>query len=277
MEWNRPKHTPKELTKLKREELRYILTKELEKDSADIDDTLVRILLSELESRGKDPALVDDEDVVVTCEKFYRNIEKEPQKQMLRYQGLVLKVASVVLVLGILFFALPGVGHADNVRDVLTWWSDSVFQFILPGERPLVQEYSYETDHPGLQQIYDAVKELGVDDPVVPRWVPDGFKLVELKAFPMSEDASIYACLNRREDSIIISIINHSKQNVLQYEKDAKDVYIWDLSGREHYVISNKDEWTITWIGENVECTVITDCTQEDVYKMIKSIYTSEG
>ena len=49
-------------------------------------------------------------------------------------------------------------------------------------ERNEQPEYVFETDHPGLQQIYDAVVEMGVTEPVVPMWVPEGYDLVEYKA-----------------------------------------------------------------------------------------------
>lgn len=277
MEWNKIKYTQETLTRLNREELRKLLTEELAKETADIDDLLVRQLLGELDARGKDPSFVDDEKIEAACDKFRSDMEKDGQKKKYWYQGWLLKVASIVLVLGVLFFTLPGAAQADNVKDVLSWWSDSVFRFFTPGEHPVEQEYVFETDHPGLQQIYEAVEEMGIEEPIVPRWLPDELTLVELKTMQMLGDTSVYASLKSKENRLLITIIIHSDEVAFQHEKNAEDVEIWDLAGNEHYVLINKNERIVTWIVNGVECSIATDCTEEDVYRTLKSIYTSEA
>ena len=277
MEWNKIKYTQETLTRLNREELRKLLTEELAKETADIDDLLVRQLLGELDARGKDPSFVDDEKIEAVCDKFRSDMEKDGQKKKYWYQGWLLKVASIVLVLGVLFFSLPSAAQADNVKEVLSWWSDSVFQFFAPGEHPVEKEYVFETDHPGLQQIYEAVEEMGIEEPIVPRWLPDGFELLELKTIQMAEDRSLVARAESNKRNILFTIVVHSEEETFQYEKDEEKIIVWDLAGNEHYLLSNKDERVITWMTKGIECTIITDCLEEEVYRIIKSIYTSEG
>lgn len=277
MELNKAAYTPETLTQLKREELRCLLTEELEKETTNIDDAFVRLLLRELELRGKDPAFEDDEAVEAVCKKFRLDVEEGQKPKRRWYQSWMVKVASVVLALGILLFALPGGAKAKNIQDVLTWWSDSVFQFFSPGDKPTAQEYIYQTDHPGLQQIYDAVSELGVTDPVVPRQISKDFELLELKTYHLAGDSFIHACLMNDNSSILFTIIIHSEEGMLQYEKNAENVRIWDMGSNEHYVVSNVNEQTVTWVAGKLECTIITDCPEEEVYGIIKSIYTSEG
>lgn len=269
--------TQEVLTSLPRQELRRMLADELHKDTETIDETLVRQLLMELQSRGTDPAFADDEAVDAACEKFRVDTEnaKTPRKRW--YQGRMLKVASVLLVLGILFFALPNAAEADPVGDVLGWWSDSVFQFLQPGERPPVQESVFQTDHPGLQQIYDTVTELGVTLPVVPQKLSNEYQLTQLKTLPFAEEISIYARLKNENNEILLAVIVHKDTVMLQHEKNATNIRIWDLDGVEHYVIPNKNEWIATWVIDNIECSITTDCPEEDIYELIKSIYTLEG
>lgn len=277
MERNKAQNTQEALTRFKREDLRNLLTAELAKDRNDIDDSLVRQLLGELETRGKDLSFADDETVESACEKFQLDMEKNSPKRKRWYQRWMLKVASVVLVLGILFFVLPGFAQADDIQGVLTWWSDSVFQIFSPGQYPVVQEYVFETDHDGLQQIYEAVVEMGIEKPIVPRWLPDGFELVELKVFQMAEDRSLVARLQSEEEKVLFTLIIHKEEATFQYEKNEENVAFWELAGNEHYVLSNKHEKIVAWMTNGIECTVITDCPEEEVYRMIKSIYTSEG
>lgn len=270
------KYMPEALTCLPREELRRILAEELHKPAAEIDDALVRTLMAELRSRGPDPAYVDDAAVDQVCAEFKENSQKVQHHRKCWYQSWMLKVAAIVLVLGILFFALPGAAQADDIHEVLSWWSDSTFQLFRPGERPNTHEYVYQTDHPGLRQVYDAVTELGITDPIVPTWVPKGFELLELESFCMAENHSIYAHLGNNGKSLLITITTRNTKMALQHEKDKSSVTIWDFDGCEHYVISNNSEQIVTWVANGVECMITSDCSEEDIYRIVKSIYTME-
>lgn len=271
------KYTPEMLSSLPREALRRRLTEELRKPAAQADDALIRSLLAELRGRGTDPAFADDAAVETACEKFREDTETAQPTQKHWYQSWMLKAVSVVLVLGILFFALPGAAQADQLSEILSWWSDSAFQLFRPGEQPNTHTYEFKTDHPGLQQVYEAAAELGITDPVVPTWVPDGFELIELNSYPAFGNTTIYATFSSKDTDILITIIKYEDlSKTLQYEKNMENANFWDLGGTEHYILSNNGNHTVTWVKNGIECSIITGCPEEDVYQMIKSIYTSE-
>lgn len=269
--------TPEALARLPREELRRILTAELHKNTEQINDDFVRLLLAELQNRGSDPNYIDDDAVEATCEKFQQDTAPKQKPRRHWYQSWMLKVASVILVLGILFFALPAAAEAGEVKDVLGWWSDSMFKLITPGKQMRTQPYVFETDHPGLQELYDTVTELGITQQIVPQELSKEFELTEIKKFEFTGETSIFAHLIDNDKEILFTVIIHNSQAMLQHEKTPEDVPVWELAGVEHYVISNTDELIITWVMDNIECTVTTDCPEEDVYDFIKSIYASEG
>ena len=270
------KYTQEALARLPREELRQMLTEELKKEKTLIDDTFVRSLLKELQARGADPSFTDDDNVMAACEKFRVATQSKQTSPKRWYQSWMLKVASVVLVLGILFFSLPAAAEGEDVPEVLTWWSDSLFQLFRPGSKPNIEEYVFRTDHPGLQQIYDAVAEAGIPVPIVPQKLSGDFNLAEHNIFQLQEDISIHSRFISDYNEIIFSAITHNQQSMLQHEKQAENVTVWNIAGIDHYVIANNNTWIITWVTENVECTITTDCPEEDVYRLIKSIYTSE-
>ena len=270
------KYTPEELTRLPREELRWMLAEELNKEPTNIDDVFVRLLLAELQARGVDSAFVDDNAVEAACEKF-RSVTNKKQRPRKTYgQNWMLKVASVVLILGILFFTLPTAANAKNIPEVLTWWSDSLFQFFRPGSRPNVQEYIFKTNHPGLQEIHDAVTEAGITVPIVPSQLSDEFKLEDLQILQFEEDTSLFTRLVSDRNEILFTAITHSEQAMLQHEKKAESIAVWNIADIDHYVIFNNQTLIVTWVTENVECSITTDCPEEDVYRLIYSIYTSE-
>lgn len=262
------------LAGLPRQELRRMLAEELGKDMQ-ADGNFVRRLLAELRGRGANPAFTDDEAVNAACEKFRAATQTKPVPRKTWYQHRLLKAASVVLVLGVLFFSLPA-AEAKTVPDVLTWWSDSLFQFFRPGSRPNVEDYVYKTDHPGLQEIYDAVTEAGITTPIVPSTLSDEFKLTELEVSQLEDDISIYSRLTSDRNKILFMAITHKEQAMLQYEKKDESIAVWNIAGIEHYVISNNAMLVVTWVTDKIECTITTDCPEEDVYRLIYSIYTSE-
>ena len=271
------KYSPMALDCLPREELRRMFVEELHKPSSESDDDFIRLLIAELNNRGADPAFVDDAAVDEACAKFRENTKKAQVPRKRWHQSWIVKVASVLLVLGVLFFALPGSTEANDINDVLSWWSDSLFRFFAPGKQPNTHTYVFETDHPGLQEIFNAVTELGITDPVVPTWVPDGFELTELKVHQALDFSAIHAHLINKDHQLLLSFVVNQDSTNFQHEKDNEPVNILELSGYDHYMISNNGEQIVTWMAYGIECTITTDCTEEDAYRIVKSIYTSEG
>lgn len=270
------KYTPEVLARLPREELRRMLAEELNKEPPKADDVLVRSLLAELQARGNDSAFADTDTVEAACEKFRAENSKKQNPQKPCGQNWMLKVASVVLILGILFFTLPTAANAKNIPEVLTWWSNSLFQFFRPGSKANIEEYVFKTNHPGLQEIHDAVTEAGITVPIVPSQLSDEFILEELKVSQLEKDTSIYASFLSENNILFFTAITHSKQSMLQHEKEAESIAVWNIADIDHYVISNNQTLIVTWVTENIECTISADCPEEDVYRLIYSIYTSE-
>ena len=270
------KYTLEALARLPREELRRMLAEELNKEPSKADDVLVRSLLAELQARGNDSAFADTDAVEAACEKFRADNSKKQTLRKPWYQNWMLKVASVVLILGVLFFTLPTAANAKNIPEVLTWWSNSLFQFFRPGSKANIEEYIFKTNHPGLQEIHDAVTEAGITVPIVPSQLPDGFILEELKVSQLEEDISIHSRLASDQNKIIFTAITHSDQSLFQHEKKGENIVVWNIADIDHYVISNNQTLIVTWVTENIECTISADCPEEDVYSLIYSIYTSE-
>lgn len=257
-------------------ELDEMLQDELHKDN--IDDALVRLILDVLEEREADHPIENDEEVTAAVEKYTAyidGIEVTPAKPSRKW-NTVLKVASVLLVVGLLFCIVPQAANAESFFELLARWTDSVFEFFNPSEPNDQPEYVFETDHPGLQQIYDAVVELGVTEPVVPMWVPEAYELQILQVLDQSSDKLIFSEFINEEQYILFNILLHSKEVSFKYEKDAKNVTILELNDVEYYVMSNIEEQIVTWVIDRTECSIITNCKAEELYRLLESIYVLE-
>ena len=264
------------LKELSTSELDRMLQAELRKET--IDDDLVRLVLSVLEDREQDYPVEINEEIAAAAEDFEGTMKTPKGVPERKKLSSVLKAASILLVVGLLLFVVPQAAHAESFFDLLARWTESVLEFFNPAEdRDEQPEYVFETDHPGLQQIYDAVVEMGVTDPVVPMWVPDGYELFGYKVIDLNQEKSIQSVLKKDENAIVFRLlILHDNINVNVY-KDEVGTTIYEYNGVTHYVLNNVERQIATWNADGVVCSVSVDCQEDILIDIIKSIYTSEG
>ena len=262
------------LKELSTAELDKMLQEEIRKEN--IDDDLVRTVLSVLEEREQGYPVELNEEIAAAAEDFESTITQNAPAR--KKWSPVLKVASVLVVVGLLLFVLPQAARAENFLDLLARWTESVFEFFNPmTERNEQPEYVFETDHPGLQQIYDAVVEMGVTEPVVPMWVPEGYDLVEYKAEDYNQEKSIHSVLKNRDKTVVINFLFFYDSTNVGVYKDEDGITIFEYNGVAHYLLSNIERQIATWNTGGIVCSVSVDSQEDILIDIIKSIYTSEG
>lgn len=258
------------------QDLDEMLQAELHKEN--IDDDLVRLILEVLEERETDCPVEINAEVTAAVNKYttYLDVlEKTPAKPTRKW-SVVLKAASVLLVVGLLLFAVPQAVQAESFFEMLARWTDSIFEFFSPGDDNKQPEYVFETDHPGLQQIYDAVVELGVTDPVVPMWVPENFALVECDVINTPKEKFIQAIFHYDNNVIAFCLSSNDEQGEIEYYKDSTDVKKFEFNAITHYVFRNLNRCVAIWEREHTICSVAIDCQEETLFEILKSIYTME-
>jgi len=193
-----------------------ILQAELQKEHPD--ENTVLPILEILEDREGRDTTAPTEAARAAWEKFKKNTAKPKQRRSpIKW---ITSIAAVVVIVCAVLLAVPLEAEADTLLDRLMYLTDRVLQFFDPDSDPgdLQREYIFETDNPGLQQLYDKMLELGVTEPVVPMWLPDGYALVELRVTPMRDFTKVYANLANREDSIMMQYKLVTAATTTQYE-----------------------------------------------------------
>lgn len=256
------------------EQLDELLHEELTK--AVPNGEVVRQALNILEDREKDiPVEMTPE--VMAAWNLYRDTQEPVQSRPFFQRRRILKTASVAAVLAVLVIALSQPAAAKSVFERLIRWTDSFFQLISPGDDGFSSdEYIFQTDNPGLQEVYDAVVKLGITDPVVPMWLPEGYELVMCKVTDSFSGKGISAELTNGTHSFLYRVYLYSNVVTNKYQKDETEVITIERGGTIHTIIENDGAWTVVWTKDNMECSFLIDCQEDILYKILGSIYTME-
>lgn len=263
-----------ELEQLSSQELSQMLHTQLEKDKPD--GELVRQLLILLKAR--EPAY--SEQLTPEQEAAWQQFKKDcaedreylqARKKPRWFAGM----AAMAVIAVLLLFTIPAAESAQTVLERLGSWKDSVLAFFAPTEEQ--PQYVFQTDHPGLQQIYDELTSLGVTRPVVPTWIPEGYELSEFNTTNTPAKIRIYAVLTNGERAITFRINIYGADAPRQYEITNSDTKEVDMAGIIHSISNNNDAWMAIWSSDNLECSLTVDCQEDILYRILESIYVTEA
>ena len=274
MELNNKTYLRRHLERLPTTQLEELLQVEIHKKEPE--EELVRMLLQVLEERHQQ----DSCELQINSNPAWENYkagltERKEQQKKSKRKGLQ-AVAAIAAVLALVVFVLPQTANANNIVEMIARWSDSFFSFFTQSE--IKQEkYVFKTNNQGLQQVYDAVVEMGVRVPVVPMWLEDGYELVEIDKNTTPTKGKVYASLYNGEKTVSLTVtVYYTETNYGMY-KDTVEPDKYEISGITHYISHNNDVRTVIWDRENIACTLSVDCREENFYKILESIYTTEA
>ena len=255
------------------EQLDEMLQHELEKES--VDESAVHLIMEVLEKRDQDMPVEINPQVAAAWEKYQTHapVQIRPKASFRSWPVRIAAAAAVVIVLA---FAVPQSAEAEGVWERLFRWTDSIFEFFVPGDEMAAQEYIFQTDNPGLQQVYDTGTALGITDPVVPMWLPEGYKLVECKANETPTKVFVSGHFSNSKNTVMLDIAIQKTVSPRQYSKDEENAIKYEILDIEHAILHNEAWWTAAWTRDRLECAIAIDCHEETLYKILKSIYTME-
>lgn len=253
------------------EELDQILQAELEKEHPN--EEVVLPILRELEEREKDIPVEKTPEVLSILEELSKH--ETSSKQSIHKRRRLAGIAAAAAVVCIVIMSISPAVQAESLFDILVRWTSSIFEFIDPDESYPNTTGDFVTDNPGLQQLYDKVTELGVIEPVVPMWLPEGFVLSEMKILPAPRGTKVFCDFRNSGDNISITY-RISTEISAKVEKEETSVELFEFGDIIHFIVENEDTVTVTWTADGVECVMNANVLKEDIYSIIKSIYRSE-
>ncbi len=244
------------------QELKERLKTELAPDAPDRETVMA--IMDELEKR--EPVKEIPVEVLAQWEAIKTGKKAKPTRWKPVWKAAIAAVLAIAL-LGI----VPTAMGKGNIFQAISRWTKDLFCF---GETEST-EFVLQTDHPGLQELYDTVTELGVTENVVPTWLPEGYETQTIEQVSSPNRITICGIFTNGTKDIQISISIRNEQTEREYQKDDATVEILEYAGIKTYVITNNERYCAMWQRNNVEATISVDA-KEDLYKIIDSIYWSE-
>ena len=237
-------------------------------------------ILEILEEREADAPLPEDPKVI-EAKAFYRGWNEGAsfeRKNKAKKKHWIANAAVIALVLLMFTTMAPKALGAENLFDLFARWTESIFAFFGHSSAETTApelEYEFRTDNPGLQELYDTVTEIGITQPVVPKWLPEGYELKVIKVSSIQEEMRVHACFTDGTAELTITIWVHSSEMIKQYTKDKANAQPYECGGVVHYIMSNAEIAKAVWATSSLECMIYID-GDNYLRAIIQSIYSEE-
>lgn len=226
-------------------------------------------------SDGRDKSLYDISDELAELEDEFDMPEKtqKPKKQNWRRIA-----AAAVAVLVLALTVVPPTVGAVSIFTIIGQWTDEIFSFgsnhstSQPTLNNTQEAATYS--HEGLEQFAAAVKGAGINIEVVPKWLPEEYKFVNIESYVETDEAILTAIFEANGKQLLISISNPAKFYL--YEKDESSVEEYRVNGVTHFFMKNMDRNQVVWRVGEVECCINGSLNIEEMQKVIDSIYLGE-
>lgn len=190
-------------------------------------------------------------------------------------------LAAAALAVLLLSASLTAGANGYNFRRLLAWWTDEVIS-IAPGgivraEEDEIHIPDESREYADLQEALDAC---GLTRPVVPRWLPEGFRQVDLVVDAGFPGALFFqAAYQRDEDALIVFVGVYLPQegedsgSYGHFQKDEGDPVPYEAGGITHLLSTNAGRPCALWANGPVEVAISGDITMEELTHIIDSVY----
>lgn len=205
--------------------------------------------------------------------------QKELQKarrRRLSLKGVGLIAAVLVCVFSLAACSVGGIGRFFRM---VGKWTSEVFSFenTYDGDIPKVDgaEIAAPLENAQYASMEEALTAYGITAKVVPMRFPEGFEVVTVEAtrFENPDFVKFCAMYQGGDHYLILQVRQILDLNMESFEKDSDAVTEYVKDGIRHYFYTNVDSNCVTWFNGNLECSIGTDISKDDLIAVVDSIY----
>lgn len=194
-------------------------------------------------------------------------------------KGLNRTIKSIISVAAVLCVILAGSVTAKalgyDIWDAIIVWTKDTFGFETTVNEPKPSEYVKQIPEE-LTELNDLMLNHGLSNKLIPSYIPEGYKMGSLEYDDLGDADTIFCQLSNGANDIMLIYSIHSGDSAsFQLEKDALSPEKYESGGTTYYIMSNMDDYFVSWLTDNVECTILGIPSHDEALKMITSLYQS--
>lgn len=205
--------------------------------------------------------------------------QKELQKA--RRRRLSLKGAGIIAAVLVCVFSLAAcsVGGIGRFFRMVGKWTSEVFAFenTYDGDIPKVDgaEIAAPLENAQYVSMEEALAAYGITEKVVPTRFPEGFEVVTIDVSESEQGNFVKFCAVYQggDRYLMLQVRQVFDLNMESFEKDGDAVTEYVKDGIRHYFYTNMDSNCVTWFNGNLECSIGTDISKDDLIAVVDSIY----
>lgn len=198
---------------------------------------------------------------------------KKARKGLRRTVKSLISVAAAIFVVIIGSVTAKALGY--DIWDAVIVWTKDTFGFETTVNGPKPSEYVKQIPEE-LVELKNLLTEHGLSDELIPGYIPEGYKMSNLEYDNLGDADTIFCQLsNGANDIMLIYSIHSGNSNSFQLEKDALSPEKYESGGTTYYLMSNMDDYFVSWLTDNVECTILGIPSHDEALKMITSLNQS--
>ena len=161
--------------------------------------------------------------------------------------------------------------------DRIATWAGTIFELFTYGDPDNTpKEYVFHTEHSGLQELHDTLVDLGVTTPVVPTWLGAEYQYSDCMITNTPITKKVRATFSGEKSEAVFEVNIYSDSIPREFHKKDQPAEIHEFNGTDYYIFRNKEKWTVVWAEENIECSLVIECQEDVLYKILDSIYPAE-
>lgn len=194
---------------------------------------------------------------------------KKARKGLRRTVKSLISVAAAIFVVIIGSVTAKALGY--DIWDAVIVWTKDTFGFVTTVNEPKPTPYVKQIPEE-LADLKNLMTEHSLSDELIPGYIPEGYKMSNLEYDNLGDADTIFCQLsNGANDIMLIYSIHSGNSNSFQLEKDALSPEKYESGGTTYYLMSNMDDYFVTWLSDNVECTISGIPSRDEALKMIAS------
>ena len=168
-----------------------------------------------------------------------------------------------------------------DVFGAIARWTDETFRFTSSLQNSAdtdsdTQNSNKQSPDGEYTSLRDALDACGINQSIVPKWLPEGFELAKVSVSSQPSPMSIrakYTFGNRNFSLIIFLYDSTDAVDCTVFEKDSATVTTYERGELTYYIMSNNQRLTAAWMPEDlIICAIMGDLTVEEIEAIIDSM-----